>query len=90
MRPAAVSRFRRGKLGGSRTDLGVVPAHVVVILRLNSMVVFAAVETETTSEPVVKCVDAGTRHFQMMWTVNGHFQMFKKITVPVQSISPYR
>ena len=57
-RPAAVSRFRRGELGGSRTDRGVVPEHVVVILRLSSMAVFAET-VETTSEPVVKYVDAG-------------------------------
>ena len=86
-RPAAVSRFRRGKLGGSRTDRGVVPEHVVVILRLSSMAVFAET-VETTSEPVVKYVDAGTRSFQMVWTENGHFQMFKNYSTSIQSISP--
>ena len=62
-RPAAVSRFRRGKLGGPRTDRGGVPEHVVVILRLNNMVFIAAVERRASREVCGRWVPV---NFQMV------------------------
>ena len=66
-RPAAESKFRRGKLGGSRADRGVDPEHVTEILRLNNME--PCYSYCGNDEPVVKCVDTGVTE-NIKWCVD--------------------